>query len=834
MHLYSCNPMKYVGENEYLLDQNTFVFKEDSSYKVKAGDRITAEDLYPIVKQKPNRKLLMGIRFHLRLYSLSNQERINRRKLLKQKKADKKNDKIDVKNRKRIEKGKSAKQYVAAKTTFGEGLQNSGEAPVILDSLKVLKTSKQIRNYLINKGYFHNEVTDSIVLGKKRKAEVIYTITPGRPFEIKNINYAIEDTVLLSYVDSIKGKSLIRLGELFDTDKLAAERARITKYLLNNGYYFFNKEFVYFKIDSTVGDHELNIELGIQNYKVKDVYTGEMKEVDHKQYQISSIELYADYQRSFDDSTKYNVVEAEEVLIKHKGKLKVKPRILVDALKIKKGENYSKAQTELTNRRLSAMGVYKIVQIQYDLKEEDGNELIAKIYLFPSKAQSFNLATNGLNNNGLFGIEGSMTYAHKNLFGGAEKLQISFTGGIEAQRTVTTGETDQTDQTNFEILGNEIISTPNFNTIEFGPKLSLLFPRFLFLDKYFPQSANAKTELAASYNYQQRQDYSRGVQDVSFTWLWHEKAPITYRFTPLSLSAVKIDKDTSFQNKIDALNDRFLAASYDNSIIASGRMSFEYNGQAVTKKRNNVFYAKATFEGAGNLLRTIYKLTNQQLDPITNSYSIFGTRFAQFVKISLDTKYYRTLSKRTKVVYRLAGGLGVPLANLNEALPFQKSYYSGGANGMRAWKSRILGPGAYYDSLGSFDKIGDIQLEGNMEFRFPISSWIEGAWFVDAGNIWLLNKDSLRTNAEFDKARFVNEIAIGSGVGIRLDLDFFIIRFDVSMPFKNPSLPMNERWIFNGGIGGTSTIDYITGESVVVNRNSFFKYQFNLGIGYPF
>jgi outer membrane protein assembly factor BamA len=422
-----------------------------------------------------------------------------------------------------------------------------------------------------------------------------------------------------------------------------------------------------------------------------------------------------------------------------------------------------------------------------------------------------------------------MTYAHKNVFGGAERLQISFSGGLEAQKLLIDNELD-----------DNLLSSANFNTIEFGPRISLVFPRFLFLNKYFTNKANAKTELSTSYNYQQRPDFTRGVQDISMTWVWHEKAPITYKFTPISLSAINIDKEQAFQDKIDALNDGFLAASYDNHIIAGGRLSFEYNGQQV-KKSKNVFYTSATIEGAGNVLRGVYKYSNQVIDTVTNSYSLFGIRFAQFVKINLDTRYYRVLSKKTKVVYRVAAGIGLPLSNLSEALPFQKSFFSGGANGIRAWKSRTLGPGAYYDSTGSFDKIGDIQLESNIEFRFPLINWVEGALFVDAGNIWLINKDSLRTDAHFQADRFVSEIAIGTGIGLRMDLDFFVIRFDLSMPCRNPSLPASQRWFFQGGlkkgssyfetIYDTELEQYVEAE---IDRGQFFKLQFNLGIGYPF
>jgi len=828
--MFSCSPTKYVLEDEYLLNSNKILFAEDSIGANRQSQQISIDELYPILKQKPNRKIGFGlVRFHLRIYSLSNEDRIQKRKLVYLNKADKKNLKIDLNNDKRRAKGKLPKQHKVPKTTVGEGFRNSGEAPVILDSLKIHKSIKQLNNQLINKGYFNNEVKYQVSFGKNQKAEVSYIIAQGAPYTIKQIVYQINDSVLLSYIHSISQDSYLKVGENFNTDKMDYERTRITKYLLNNGYHFFNKEFIYFRIDSALGSRQVNVVLGIQNYKVKDVLTDSIVEVKHRQYEIKEVDVVVDYDSKDGVESviqSYQKVAFDEIDFYYKKKLRYHLKMLHDAVLINEGELYNKATIEATYRKFSGLGIFKSVSVQFDTLN-DG--LQARILLEPMKSQTFNVSSDGLHNNGLYGIEGSMTYAHKNVFGGAERLQISFSGGLEAQKLLIDDESD-----------DNLLSNANFNTIEFGPRISIVFPRFLFLNKYFTNKANAKTELSTSYNYQKRPDFTRGVQDISMTWVWHEKAPITYKFTPISLSAISITKGQAFQDKIDAINDGFLAASYDNHIIAGGRLSFEYNGQQL-KKRKNVFYTSTTIEGAGNVLRGVYKYSNQLIDTTTNSYSLFGIRFAQFVKINLDARYYRLLSQKTKVVYRVAAGIGLPLSNLSEALPFQKSFFAGGANGMRAWKARTLGPGAYYDSTGSFDKIGDIQLESNIEFRFPLISWVEGALFVDAGNIWLINRDSLRTDAHFEADRFIREIAIGTGIGLRMDLDFFVIRFDLSMPFRNPSLPASQRWLFQGGLkeGSSYFESFYDAEieqyvDVEIDRGQFFKLQFNLGIGYPF
>ncbi|MBC8396164.1 MAG: hypothetical protein H8E16_03575, partial [Flavobacteriales bacterium] len=252
--MFSCSPTKYVLEDEYLLDNNKILFQEDSIVGKNHGRQISIDDLYPILKQKPNRKIGFGLaRLHLRIYSLSNEERIQKRKLVYKNKADKKNLKIDQKNIKRRAKDKLPKQYKVVKTTFGEGLRNSGEAPVILDSLKIHTSIKQLNNQLINEGYFNNKINYRVSFGKHQKALVSYIISEGKPYTIKQINNQINDSVLLGYINGISQDSYLKIGENFNTEKMDYERTRLTKYLLDNGYHFFNKEFIYFRIDSTLG-----------------------------------------------------------------------------------------------------------------------------------------------------------------------------------------------------------------------------------------------------------------------------------------------------------------------------------------------------------------------------------------------------------------------------------------------------------------------------------------------------------------------------------------------------------------------------------------------------
>ncbi len=843
-------------ENKYLLDKNKLVFEKDSTQLFVKKENIDEDDILSILKQKPNRKTLGKIRFYLRLYNLSNEKRIKKKRIKEQNKALNKNLKIDRKNAKRkikidLKNEKLAKKnkgetytpysfvpqsHIDPKPTLGERIQNSGEAPVIVDSLKTIRSVKQLNIYLINRGYFNNSVVSTIkyfpdtVVNKKGKkivkhkrkhnrAEITYRIKLGTPYRINKIEYHANDSILMNYIDSIKNKSLINKNDIYDSDKLNAERSRITRMLTNNGYKFFNKEFIYFKIDSSLNNHKINVSLHVQNYKEKDPVYDTIITRKHAQYNVMKIEVYPDFSLKHEDyfdtisnQNFYDIIARKKQIFK--------PKLLYKAIRLHEGELYNKEKTIATYKTLASLGVFKSTSITFDTLENGCNDLIAKIRLQPSKMQSFTVATDGTHTNGLLGVEGRISYSHKNIFKGAEKLQISLNGGLQMQRLLTDDDSQE------GVIGAANLSN-TFNTIEFGPRISLLFPRFLFLGNLLKKAYNPKTELSGILNYQRRPDFTRSKNNFSFGYVWHEKKTITYRFTPINISAIKIIKSTAFKNKIAALNDRLLAASYQDHIIASTKLSFTYNGQEAKRKNKNMFYFKSILETAGNSLRAFSKATNQPLN-YQGAYEFLGIRFAQFVKISGDFRYYNVITPRVKLVSRIAGGIGVPLKNLNEALPFEKSFYSGGANGLRAWKARTMGPGAYYDSTKSFDKIGDIQLEGNIELRFPLSGWIEGAVFADAGNIWLINNDSLRVGGQFKAESFVSEIGLGAGVGIRMDLDFFIIRFDFAMPIRNPALPVKERWIGYGKWKDESS--YGDGSF----RNDFFPWQFNLGIGYPF
>ena len=800
---FSCNTVKYVSDDSFLLESNEIqiIDKEGGVY---ASNFLKNGDFNEVVKQQPNRKIASRFRFHLWIYNLSNEDKIQKSIVKKSKKTAKINEKIKHKNSIKLTKDSSAKlkPYKERSLTFGERIRDVGEPPVIISNQLRNKSTNQLSIFLTNNGFFENLVEDSLSVLSDKQGEVIYSIKTGKPSFIRHVKYNFSDSIVGFYLDSIKPYSLIKTGDLFNTDLMDSERDRITNFLKNNGFYFFNKEFIYFSIDTIGLDHLVDVEMGVQNYKHKSQKSDTIVEKPHKQFKINSVNVNINSDDRFIKGLLSDTLKSSSITIVNNQPIKYQKRVLKNAISIKRNMLYSKKLAEDSYRRLSTLGLFKSVAITFDTLLNK-NLVDATIDLVAAKTQNFTLSIDGTNNEGQFGMEGSMNYLHANLFHGGERFKLSFKGGLESQLLVTNN--------------NE---SSLFNTVELGPQLHVLIPKYFLINqlKKLKKHTNGRTEITAAVNFQKRPDFTRWNQELSFGWIFHENKTKTWHINPIVLSAINIDKTPEFSLQIDSLNDKLIAASFQDHIIAGGVYSFEYNGQQKNKYRNE-FYFKSTFECGGGMLYQFHKLINKPLNQL-NSYDILGIRYAHFQKLFLDMRYYMPLTERSKLVYRLAGGMGVPRANLREALPFEKSFYSGGANGMRAWKARSLGPGSYYDSLQRFDKIGDIQIEGNLELRFPFSSWVEGAFFVDMGNVWLLREDSIRTQGQFRKESFLNEIAFGSGLGLRLNLDFFIIRVDVAMPIKNPAISLpNNRWVF-----GKSTAE----------RQQFYPVQFNLGIGYPF
>ena len=796
IYLCSCNITKYVPEDEYLLRQSDIELS--GSYP---KNFFSIDEFNNLLTQKPNRNLFSNFKFYLMLYNLSDQQKIDEKIRQKQLKIDNKNKKINQKNQKLLELDSASKikSLKERSLVLGERLQNRGEKPVIYNSLSAQQTKDQFSKYLFNKGYFKPFINDTVIkLENSNQINVIYSINVGSPTLINQVNYRCNDLEIAKYLDSIKSNSLLKCNEIFDTDNLIKERNRINRFLRDRGFYLFDKEFIYFELDSSKLSNKIDLTLGIQNYKISNAKG--VDELSHQKYKIDKINVRI---LPYNFNSSYKVLDSlitPQLSIYNYQSVNFKDKVFYKSIPLKENTFYNSSLVEKTYRRLTSLGLFKYVNIGFDIKN---NNLEGNIDLTPTKVQDLSISLDGTNNERLFGFQGSLEYAHKNLFHAGEKILLSLKSSFEIQLLLTDAE-----QSN---VSNSL------NTREIGPELHYFLPKYFLINKIgnLKKHVNPLTEFTAAFNVQDRPDYKRVNQELSFGWVFHENKNITWHINPMLLSIVDVSISKSFQDQIDQLNDIYISSSFQDHVVAGGVYSFEYNDQNLNLNTNS-FYAKVTFETAGGALFRLHELIKKDKNPISNSYDFLGIRYAHFQKTTFDLRFYQPVANQSKMVFRFFSGIGQPRKNLIEALPFEKSFYVGGSNSLRAWRARSLGPGGFNDSLRRFDKIGDIKIESNLEYRFPISRWLEGAFFLDFGNIWLSSFDSLRPEGQFRWNQFINDVAIGGGFGARLNFEYFILRMDVAIPIKDPSL--NSPWIFN-----------------YQNKwNTYFPVQLNLGIGYPF
>lgn len=452
------------------------------------------------------------------------------------------------------------------------------------------------------------------------------------------------------------------------------------------------------------------------------------------------------------------------------------------------------------------------------------------IKLSPILKQSFTIETEGKNTSGNLGIGGSVVYQNRNLLRGAELLEVKLKGSIEGTK----------------IVDNSTVGNPQsqFNTIEFGPEANVYIPRFLvpFCLKASKKS-NPKTIFTGSYTYQHRpyyinndpNFYTRYITNLSFGYTWKQNEKISHSISPLVINIVKVELLPELNDfLLNTIHNIYILNSFSNHLSTSTRYAFTYNEQDIKKNQNFSFF-KLNLESSGNILRGVDELINSaQANTIEKDelgrYKLFGIVYSQYLRTDFDYRFYYNSNEINKVVWRFMAGIGKPLANF-PSLPFERSFFSGGANGIRAWQARTLGPGSYStNGTFNFDQFGDGQLESNLEYRFKMIKQLNGAVFVDAGNTWLREPDASRPGGDFKLDRFYKEIAVGSGLGIRVDFNFFIIRFDVGIKIRDPQFAEDKRWVIQNLFDTQWKTNYFETH----NAQNYHFLAFNIGIGYPF
>ncbi|MFO7851496.1 MAG: BamA/TamA family outer membrane protein [Bacteroidota bacterium] len=756
--LYSCNPTKYVPPDKTLLDK--------SEIKIESS-KIKKSNLEPYVKQEPNKKIF-GARFHLGLYNLSNIE----------------------------------------KTGWPHSwLRNIGEEPVIFDPFAASKTSEQIENYLFSKGYFNAQVSTDI-FSQKQKTDVTYEVKANDPYRIRKLIYDIKDEKIrkLFFMDTIN--CLIKTGEIYDVDVLQNERIRLERFIKDMGFYSFSRDHIYFEIDSTAGNRQVDIFYEVRKFlRYND--GNRIIETPHQRYRINNVYIYTDFdpKRALDEGDAYlqkqdTTFINDYYFLTEREKHSVKPNIISQSLYIKPGDLFQVTNMERSQEHLTSLQSFRLVSIRYNEPdnvtgwERDEQPLNCIIRLTPVTLQEFRVELEGTNSAGNLGGAVNFVYQHKNLFRGAEQLNIKLKGAYETLSEQTTGSQ---------------------SLQEYGFETSLTLPRFMlpFLEKEgFIKKYNPKTVITAAYNYQKMPVYTRTVANASFGYNWRGNRFTEHSVYPLQLNVVNLPFiDPAFEMNIDTSS--YLAYSYKDVFLVGGNYIYVFNNQNI-KKSKDYWFIKMTGEVAGNLMSLGYSIAGA--DTVEGgSYEIFGQPFAQYARADMDVRYNRTLNEVSSVVYRGFIGVGIPYGN-SKAVPFEKQYFSGGANSIRAWNVRSLGPGSYTPVDSSFyNMTADIKLEFNAEYRFKLFWILEGAMFLDVGNIWTFYEDEDRPGTQFKWNKFYRDLAVGTGLGLRFDLNFVILRADLGMKLRDPQLPDAPRWILQ-------------------RRKLNFRDDFtlNISIGYPF
>lgn len=620
--------------------------------------------------------------------------------------------------------------------------------PVIYDTLQARLSCQDLMTAMQNEGYMNAGVSlYTETKGKKLKAT--YLLHSGQPFLIGKVNYDIQDEGILQllHLDQPANQQ-IKPGMRFTVETLDNERKRIASLLSDNGYFRFNKDFIHFTADTIMGRKDIALTLQLRKYKPNN----NSPEVDHTRYLIRDVLFQSN------DSDRIHL----------------RKQVLLNATAIKEGRPYDASALQRTYNNFARLQAVKYTNIKF-AEVPDTNLLDCHIQISTNKPSTISFQPEGTNTAGDLGAAASITYTNRNLFHGSEQLSIEFRGAYEA------------------ITGLEGYQDQNYT--EFSVETKLVFPRFLapFLSKSFRRRQTASSEWAVSWDFQNRPEFHRRVFSSAWRYRWSEpKHHLNYRFDLLDLNYVYMPwiSSTFKRDYLDNAENRnaILRYNYEDIFIMKTGFTVSYT--------DGVDAVRANFESAGNLLNGVSKgfgfKTNSQ-----GQHTLFNIAYAQYVKFDFDYTHLFQFDKRNALALHAGLGVAYPYGN-STVLPFEKRYFSGGANSVRGWSVRELGPGKFKGTDGRIDFInqtGDVKLDLNAEYRSSLFWKLQGALFIDAGNIWTLRNYAEQPGGQFKFTEFYKQIAASYGMGLRLNFDYFILRFDVGMKAINPAYESEkEHW----------------------------------------
>lgn len=670
-----------------------------------------------------------------------------------------------------------------------------GQPPALYDPVDIRKNRLKIHQYLKNNGYFETGLTvDTIVMN--RKVQVQYNLDTRGQYKIRDIFLPEDSSDIANIIYQAEKKSYLKPGDAYQELLLAAERTRISQVASNKGYLKFDLNDIYYFVDTIPNTLEVNIYLRV-----------DAKEKENKQkiFRVGKTYVYPNFDLNneegliFKDTTVY---QPDFFIIQNKSI--IRPAVLDRLVLQDEGEIYNKKLQDISVSHLLDLGVFKFVNLKYEQvtdSTQTDQVLNRLIYLTPGIAKTLTTDLELNNRTGSFyGTTAGISFNHKNLNDRALIWNSRLSGGVETQRGVT---------------------GPLINTVDLSFETSLSLPRLLFLfpNRKFSGVFVPRTNLTLSNSYQRRTGlYTINSTAFSYGYNWKPNRRVQHIFNPFTIRQVNLlTASAEFQAQLNQ-NQR-LRGSFTDVFIGGMEYTFIRTTQAADLK-DDYWYYRAKTKIAGNLFSLFLGRKNNG-----NPGEIFGQPYSQFISLEQDLRYYFPLLRKGKLAFRFGPSIGIAYGN-SALLPYVEQYFVGGSNSLRAFQIRGVGPGSFFDASGGvtaidqqfLDQTGDLKLEFNIEYRFPIFGFFKGALFADAGNVWLLNIDPDTAAGHFEFNRFYKEIAIGAGFGLRLDVDFFVIRLDLAAPIRQPVAIRDFQW---------------TPENLNIISN-FDKFVWNIAIGYPF
>lgn len=737
-----CSTTKNLPANKTLLNKYVYVYEPKKSVPTSIQSEI--EDK---ARPRPNSKLL-GMKYKLFLYNLAGPP-----------------------------KGKGLRHLLRNKI---------GEAPITAEAVNLKAEAETISSILENYGFFRPVVAADTSI-KQRKTTITYTIKVGKQYKIRNVIFPTDDKVTSKIIYSAKNRSLLKPDMPFDLNKIKQERERIDDLLKQQGYFYFNPDYIIAQVDSN-------------HTNMADVYLKVKQDIPEeaaKPYKIDRITVYPTYN-----------IKRDSLLLCSKGifvdsvyvvdpRNRYHPSIFARAIQFRSGDLYTRNLHSRSLTRMVNLDAFQFVNLSFT--KSDTSKLNATFYLTPAKRNSLSLGiTTSTKSNNYFNTDIKTTIKNRNVFRGAEIFELSASSGMNIQLGGNSNAYNS-----YTVASNLSISTPRFITP---------FHRFNWYD-----AEATKTKAAIGYELLNKQpDYT--IHSLTGTWsyIWKKHKRDEHELTLLNINLVR---PVNLSSKIDSITatNPSLKQSLDKQLIWGTIYNFTYSNQFLDNRRFQ-YYFNASQEFSGNIIDLIKGGRSKGYDQNT----LFGVPYSQYSRSTIDYRVYYKLNRNNTWASRIFVGVGVPYGN-SKALPYIKQFYSGGSNSLRGFRSYTIGPGAFHtsDVKVQTNQTGDIKLEANTELRTNIWKFLKGAVFFDAGNVWLLNSNINKSDASFKFSNFYKQIAVSTGVGFRFDLSFLILRFDIGMPLRVPYLPEGERWV----------IDNIHFNSKQWRKDNLIL---NIAIGYPF